>query len=68
MKGLDNLPDIMSDIGARAKAAAAKLGFAKAESKCAALSAAADHIWAARQEILDANAKDLDYGRDKGLG
>lgn len=68
MKGLDNIPDIMSDIGARAKAAAAKLGFAKAESKCAALSAAADHIWAARQEILDANAKDLDYGRDKGLG
>jgi len=67
MKDMENIPELMSDIGARAKAAAAVLGFASADSKRAALSAAADHIWAARHDILNANAKDLEYGRDKGL-
>jgi len=67
MKDMDNIAELMSDIGARAKAAAAQLGFVSAEKKHAALSAAANHIWAARQDILDANAKDLEYGRDKGL-
>ena len=67
MKDMDDIAELMSDIGARAKAAAAQLGFVSAEKKHAALSAAANHIWAARQDILDANAKDLEYGRDKGL-
>lgn len=67
MKDMDDIAELMSDIGARAKAAAAQLGFVSAEKKHTALSAAANHIWAARQDILDANAKDLDYGRDKGL-
>jgi len=67
MKDMDNIAELMSDIGARAKAAAAQLGFVSAEKKHTALSAAANHIWAARQDILDANAKDLEYGRDKGL-
>ena len=67
MKDMDNIAELMSDIGVRAKAAAAQLGFVSAEKKHAALSAAANHIWAARQDILDANAKDLEYGRDKGL-
>jgi glutamate-5-semialdehyde dehydrogenase len=63
-------PDIktlMSDIGTRAKAAAAELGFATAERKHAALISAAENVWKARADIIAANAKDLEYGRGKGL-
>ncbi|SHL35266.1 glutamate-5-semialdehyde dehydrogenase [Roseovarius marisflavi] len=58
---------LMADIGARAKAAAADLAVASPEAKRAALEAAADAVWDGRAEILAANAKDLAYGRDKGL-
>jgi glutamate-5-semialdehyde dehydrogenase len=57
----------MSDIGARAKAAAAELGFASAERKHAALISAAENVWKARADIIAANAKDLEFGRGKGL-
>lgn len=67
MKDFDNIPDLMADIGARAKAAAATLGFADAERKHAALVAAAEYVWRDRAQILEANQKDLEYGRDKGL-
>ena len=58
---------IMNDLGKRAKAAAAKLAFASAESKQAALIAAADAVWNNREKIIAANMLDLDYGRNKGL-
>ena len=48
MKDLDNIPAVMADIGARAKAAAAMLGFASAERKHAALIGAAEHVWSSR--------------------
>lgn len=67
MKDLDNIPMMMAEIGARAKTAAAKLAFASAERKHAALISAAEQVWTDRAAILDANAKDLDYGREKGL-
>lgn len=67
MKDLDDIPAMMAEIGVRAKKAAASLGFACAERKQAALVSAADNIWSAREAILAANAKDLNYGRDKGL-
>lgn len=67
MKDFDNIPDLMADIGARAKAAAATLGFASAERKHAALISASEHVWSRRADILEANKKDLAYGRDKGL-
>ena len=67
MKDSDNIPALMAELGARAKAAAAELAFAPAEAKAAALDAAADAVWARRAEIIAANAKDLDFGRDKGL-
>ena len=57
----------MAEIGTAARAAATELAFASAERKHAALISAADAIWRARAEIIEANAKDLDYGRDKGL-
>lgn len=67
MKDDMNIPDLMADIGARAKAAAKVLASASAEAKTAALMAAADAVWAARNDIIDANSKDMDFGRDKGL-
>ncbi len=67
MKDIDNIPNLMADIGARAKAAAAELASASAERKHAALISAAENVWKNRDEILAANAKDLVYGRDKGL-
>ncbi|WP_406650441.1 glutamate-5-semialdehyde dehydrogenase [Aliisedimentitalea scapharcae] len=67
MKDTDNIPALMADIGKRAKAATTALATATAERKHAALIAAADAVWARRAEIIAANAKDLDFGRDKGL-
>ncbi|HBZ42604.1 MAG TPA: glutamate-5-semialdehyde dehydrogenase [Maritimibacter sp.] len=67
MKDAENIPALMADIGKRAKAAAQELAFAPAEAKSRALTAAADAVWARRGEIIAANAKDLEYGRDKGL-
>ena len=67
MKDLDNIPALMADIGTRAKAAAARLATASAEAKALALTAAADAVWARRDEIIAANAQDLEFGRNKGL-
>ncbi|MEJ6640007.1 MAG: glutamate-5-semialdehyde dehydrogenase [Octadecabacter sp.] len=62
-----NIPDLMADIGTRAKAAAKTLASATAQAKTAALNAAGDAVWAARGDIIAANVKDMAYGRDKGL-
>lgn len=67
MKDLDNIPALMADIGKRAKSATRALATASAAQKEAALNAAADAVWTRRAEIIAANAKDLDFGRDKGL-
>ncbi|WP_420002865.1 glutamate-5-semialdehyde dehydrogenase [Arenibacterium sp. LLYu02] len=67
MKDLENIPALMADLGKRAKAAAQKLATASAERKAQALLSAADAVWAQRAAIIEANAKDLDYGRSKGL-
>ena len=62
-----NIHDLMADIGKRAKAAAKTLASATADAKTAALNAAADAVWVARADIIDANRKDMQFGRDKGL-
>ena len=67
MKDFDNIPNLMADLGRRAKAASADLAFASAERKHAALIAAADAVWANRADIIEANRKDLEFGREKGL-
>lgn len=58
---------LMAEIGARAKAAAAELAFAAPEAKRAALEAAAAAIEARAGDIAAANAKDMAFGREKGL-
>ncbi|WP_127112079.1 glutamate-5-semialdehyde dehydrogenase [Shimia sediminis] len=67
MKDIADIPALMAQIGANAKAASAELAFAPAEVKTKALNAAADAVWARRAEIIDANAKDMVFGKDKGL-
>ena len=67
MKDFDSIPALMADLGQRAKAASGDLAFASAERKHAALVAAADAVWANRAQIIEANQKDLEFGRDKGL-
>lgn len=67
MKDSENIPAMMQELGQRAKAAAAELGFAPAAQRQQALEAAADAVWANRAEIIAANAKDLEFGRGKGL-
>jgi len=67
MKDMDNIAAVMADLGARAKAAAAELAFARPEQKQQALEAAADAVWAQREKIKSANALDMEFGRDKGL-
>ncbi len=67
METTDDIPGMMRDIGIAARAASVELATATAERKHAALIGAAEALWDSRAEILDANARDLDYGRAKGL-
>ncbi|TNF61063.1 MAG: glutamate-5-semialdehyde dehydrogenase [Rhodobacteraceae bacterium] len=67
MKDLDDIPALMAEIGTRARAAAAELAFADPQAKRAALEAAADAVSAATTAIIAANARDMEYGREKGL-
>ncbi|MCF6316510.1 MAG: glutamate-5-semialdehyde dehydrogenase [Marinosulfonomonas sp.] len=63
----DEIKTMMTEIGLRAKAAAAELAHASSETKETALNAAADAIWDNRADILAANERDMAYGRDKEL-
>ena len=67
MNNVDNISELMADIGRRAKGAAAALASASAERKHAALIGAAEAVWNNREDILAANKKDMIFGRDKGL-
>ncbi|MEE4119156.1 MAG: glutamate-5-semialdehyde dehydrogenase [Paracoccaceae bacterium] len=64
----ENIPALMAEIGARARAAAAELATASAERKHAALIGAAEALWARRAEVADANAEDMVWAEGKGLG
>jgi glutamate-5-semialdehyde dehydrogenase len=66
--GMDGqISDLMTEIGTKARLAAAELAYAGSERKYAALIGAAHEIWNRRQDILDANCEDLVYAEDKGL-
>lgn len=58
---------LIRDLGKRARDAALTLAEAPAEAKAQALQAAADAVGAEEAEILAANARDLDFAREKGL-
>ncbi len=67
MKDLTDISALMSELGTRARAAASVLASADPAAKRAALEAAAEALLQGSDEVLAANARDLDYGRDKGL-
>lgn len=67
MKDSENIPAMMQEIGTRARTAARELGFASGPQKEQALLAAAEAVWARRDEIIAANALDMEFGREKGL-
>ena len=58
---------VMTDMGRRARAAASELSFAAPEAKTRALTLAAERIEAGSAAIMEANARDMEYGRAKGL-
>ena len=67
MKDFENIEEMMHTLGEAARNAAAELAYASAERKHAALIGAADYVRQDMAKIIEANAKDLDYGREKGL-
>ena len=67
MTETDDIPALMAEIGARARAASAEMAFATSDRKHAALVSAAAAIDDARQQIIDANAEDQVYAEAKGL-
>ena len=64
---MSDLGQQMKEMGARARAAASVLAYASPEAKTKALLTAADSMVAATDYIIAENAKDLDFGREKGL-
>jgi len=67
MKDAVEVSVIMSEIGRMAKEAAAELAVAPAETRGAALELAAGAIEASAPAILNANARDMEAAREKGL-
>ncbi|MFV0293836.1 MAG: glutamate-5-semialdehyde dehydrogenase [Paracoccus sp. (in: a-proteobacteria)] len=63
----DNAETLIASMGGNARAAAGELSHASAERKHAALIATADAVRQREAEILDANTKDLDFARERGL-
>ncbi|MGI9262339.1 MAG: glutamate-5-semialdehyde dehydrogenase [Woeseiaceae bacterium] len=63
----ESIPEMMNAAGEAAVAAAAALTRSSTEQRNDALSAAAAAILEGRDEILDANIKDMDQARERGL-
>lgn len=64
---MNNIKDMMHDIGVNARSAATILAATPSAAKQKALEAAADAVWAQRDHIITENAKDMAYGANKGL-
>ncbi len=67
MKDMVEATQLIAQMGAAARDAAAELAFAPAEVKSAALNAGAQAMMDSRDAILVANARDLEFAREKGL-
>jgi len=67
MDDIQQIPALMARIGAQAQAAAKLLATATTNSKNAALNAAASALRASVPQLLEANAKDIKFGKNKGL-
>ncbi len=67
MDAHSDIPALMRGIGQRARAAAAELAEATADRKDAALTASAEAIMARQGEIAEANGRDMEEARARGL-
>jgi glutamate-5-semialdehyde dehydrogenase len=67
MDGASNIAALMREIGENAKAAAAELSVASTDAKNTALTEMAASLRRRTDEILAANAKDMQAGEEKGL-
>ncbi len=67
MTSSDDIAATMDDMGRRARAAAAILANAPAQTRTRAIDAAATRIERARDAILAANAEDMTFARGRGL-
>jgi len=68
MKDLeDDIPALMNGLAEAARAAAAELAFAPAAAKALALRTAADAVERREADLMAANARDMEFGREKGL-
>ncbi|TRW95681.1 glutamate-5-semialdehyde dehydrogenase [Paracoccus sp. M683] len=67
MKDMDDATQLIGRMGRAAQDAAVALREASAERKHAALIGAAEAMVQSVPAILEANSRDLDFGRDKGL-
>ncbi|WP_124112917.1 glutamate-5-semialdehyde dehydrogenase [Maribius sp. THAF1] len=67
MSTQNDIPALMADIGARARAAATLLATADPKAKRQALEHAADMLEKRTADVIAANQKDMAFGRDKGL-
>ncbi len=66
-QAMGEIAQLMAEIGAKARMAAADLAYAEPAAKTRALEMAAEAVLASMGPILAANAEDLAYGLDKGL-
>nr|WP_238322448.1 hypothetical protein [Kordiimonas gwangyangensis] len=62
-----DIHQMMAEMGARARAASKALALASTEAKNKALTIAAQELRTSRTDILEANAKDIEFGEKKGL-
>lgn len=67
MKDFADIPALMTEIGQAAREASAALAFATPAAKRQALDHAAEAVWDARSAIVEANARDMAFGAEKGL-
>jgi glutamate-5-semialdehyde dehydrogenase len=67
MKDTETNEALIDRMGLAARAAAAELATAPADQRAAALEASAAAVDARRAEILAANARDMEFGREKGV-
>jgi len=63
----DDVVTVMESLGRRARDAAGELAHAATETKNAALLAAARTLRAGTDDLMEANARDLELAREKGL-
>lgn len=67
MDETQDIHQMMAEMGARARAASKALALASTEAKNKALTIAAQELRTSRADILEANAKDIEFGEQKGL-